>query len=282
MTTTNERLAVLATSIASVAVLRSLGSEKLFVRLGATAAANQSRFLESGKILAVLNENRTKGTLKQLVRSKLGEDFAEEIGHGYKAAVCFSGLVLKNHLPESAFDLCRTSWLLPVSAVLNHYEKEKVPADAQTSVLADICKILSDRPVDAQSKLDEIKDQVIPKKEKEEKEEKGEGNSGGAEKSEAEPVAEAPDMTALATIATLGELAGVLFTGATEDQLNSAAPYLDKLPETVREPLVVVFGERVKALRMETGSACDVLKITLHGGEVLVAPNPAGEMAVAA
>jgi hypothetical protein len=119
-----------------------------------------SRFLEAGKIIAVLDETRTKGTLTGLVKAMCGEEFSERIGHGYKAARGFTALVLNGFLPETDYYQIRTLWLISVCASVNLMNNANLTEDVRKSVLTEIASILAARPRDCQARLDAIKERI--------------------------------------------------------------------------------------------------------------------------
>lgn len=153
---------ILALSCAS---LRAMGTDGQIARLVTLGIEAGKATLESGMLLAILDENRKAGTLKGVLRKHLKtasltgdqiEDFVERLGHAYKCAVVAKAYVFAGSIGDGDYFAGTVSWFVPVCAVENHMEKEKHPIEARATVRQRIAAILKSREAGTQAALDAI------------------------------------------------------------------------------------------------------------------------------
>lgn len=311
VTPPNAPLQASIATLASAANIRALdtdGQLNLLVTLG---EARSNGTLTSGKLLAILDENRKGGTLKGVVKKHLKakgydddaiEDFAEGLGHSYKCATVFAAYVLAGLLPETDYDLGKVSWYVPVCAIENFWDKEKVPTEARATVRQRIVAILKAREAGTQTVLDKLWKGIRDADKEDEPGEPGEGSAGEGEPEvaavnplQAELDAARAEIAALKTeletvkaasspdaMQALALACGEMLMVATEEQLNGFAPNLAGLPADLRELLMVIFAESVDRLALVAGPAFEAIRAhreALIAAEKLETnvPTPSGD-----
>jgi hypothetical protein len=283
--------AALTGSIAalSCATLRAMGTDGQIARLVTLGMEAGKATLESGMLLAILDENRKAGTLKGVLRKHLRdkanlnadqvEDFVERLGHAYKCAVVVSAYVFTGNIADSDYFAGTVSWFIPVCAVENFMEKEKVAPEGRATVRGRIARILKSREAGTQAALDaiwkEMKDAdkadadtgAEPQNEgTDQPEEPVLAHDDSAEvtalklriaeletqvAAEAEKVAGLETRIANANVAvrSLAEIAGTLIGNADENAIGLLpTDLIAGLPEVIREPLMQTFDARLAAL----------------------------------
>lgn len=248
-------MVITSTLASALRALGTTGQLDLLVTHGEQAAKGNK---VNGKLLSILDEARTGGTLKGIVRKHLKakgfsegaqDDFCDGLAHAYKCATVFTVYVLSGLLPEADFDAGMVTWDQPIAAIENCWDKNKVPAENRAEVRGRIVAILKAREAGTIAALKALAKEIVDSF-KEEAEDKGGKGEGEAEIAETAPEA---DKAWQAVAGKLARACGVLIATGTEEQLNMFLPELKDLPEVLRTPLATLVVERAKALGIAEG-----------------------------
>lgn len=214
---------------ATAAALRALGNDGILDRLTLRAQTRASGTLEDGKMLAILDENRKGGTLKGVVKKHMKAkgfdddtiaDFADGLGHSYKCAIVFGVYCLGGLLPELDYDAGKVTWYVPVAAIENFWDKEKVPAEARSETRQRIVAILKSREAGTEKALTGIKKSIMEKDD----DDAGDGNENARGGAQEEPeLAPMPDARIAELTAKVAELEAIIAKHGDEMAVQNAA-----------------------------------------------------------